>query len=125
MADKNSSDENYYRDIVSGIQIRVMKFTTKPALKIVLSILSLILIFLQLRLWIGEGSVATIHHLETEIDIQSTKNSTLVNRNEALLKDVNDLKNGLDSLEERARGELGLIKEGETFYLIVDEQPGQ
>ena len=125
MADKNSSDENYYRDIVSGIQIRVMKFTTKPALKIVLSILSLILIFLQLRLWIGEGRVATIHHLETEIDIQSTKNSTLVNRNEALLKDVNDLKNGLDSLEERARGELGLIKEGETFYLIVDEQPGQ
>ncbi len=125
MADKNSSDENYYRDIVSGIQIRVMKFTTKPALKIVLSILSLILIFLQLRLWIGEGSVATIHHLETEIDIQSTKNSTLVNRNEALLQDVNDLKNGLDSLEERARGELGLIKEGETFYLIVDEQPGQ
>ena len=125
MADKNSSDENYYRDIVSGIQIRVMKFTTKPALKIVLSILSLILIFLQLRLWIGEGSVATIHHLETEIEIQSTKNSTLVNRNEALLQDVNDLKNGLDSLEERARGELGLIKEGETFYLIVDEQPGQ
>lgn len=125
MAGKNSSDENYYRDIVSGIQIRVMKFTTKPVLKIVLSILSLILIFLQLRLWIGEGSVATIHHLETEIDIQSTKNSTLVHRNEALLQDVNDLKNGLDSLEERARDELGLIKEGETFYLIVDEQPGQ
>ncbi len=102
-----------------------MKFTNKPTLKMVLAILSLILIFLQLRLWIGEGSVSTIQHLETEIATQSNENSTLLNRNEALLQDVNDLKNGLDSLEERARGELGLIKEGETFYLIVDEQPGQ
>ncbi len=125
MVGKNSSDENFYPDIDSGIQIRVMKFTNKPTLKMFLAIVSLILIFLQLRLWIGKGSVSTIQHLETEIATQSNENSTLLNRNEALLQDVNDLKNGLDSLEERARGELGLIKEGETFYLIVDEQPGQ
>ena len=48
-------------------------------------------------------------------------NQGLSDRNAILENEVRDLKNGMGSIEERARSELGLIKDGETFYLLVDE----
>jgi len=94
-------------------------------MKTILVALVLVLIFLQVQLWRGEGSVSDIWQLDREIVEQSDENAGLQARNDALLQEVNDLKNGLDSIEERARNELGLIKKGETYYLILDhtEEP--
>jgi len=90
-------------------------------MKTLLAVLALLLLLLQTKLWQGEGSLSDIWRLDREIAAQSQANQQLQRRNDALLQEVNDLKNGLDSIEERARSELGLIKKGETFYLILDE----
>ena len=102
-----------------------IKINPKTSLKLVLALFGLVLLWLQIRLWTGPGSLAEINRLETEIATQILSNAELRKRNQALLQDVSDLKNGLDSVEERARSELGMIKKGETFYLIVDKESGQ
>ncbi len=89
-------------------------------LKLVLAVLLLILLLLQVRLWSGAGSLADIDRLGREIEVQQSDNALLQERNEALRKEVSDLKNGMDSIEERARSKLGLVRKGETFILIVD-----
>lgn len=91
-------------------------------MKLVLAVLLVILLLLQVRLWSGAGSLAEINRLEGEITVQESDNALLVERNEALREDVNDLKNGLDSIEERARSQLGLVRKGETFILVVDQE---
>jgi len=90
-------------------------------MKYVLGLLVVVLVLLQIRLWRGEGSLADIDRLEHEIEAQAVANRGLDARNEGLLGEVSDLKTGLDSVEEHARSELGLIKQGETYYLIVDK----
>jgi cell division protein FtsB len=57
--------------------------------------------------------------LKTEVALQVTQNANLTQRNSLLKADINDLKIGLEAVEERARNELGLIKQGETFYRIL------
>ena len=91
-------------------------------MKTILVLLLLVLLMLQVRLWTGAGSVAEIVRIENAIDAQNAENAQLEARNGVLMEDVSDLRNGLDSIEERARNELGLIRQGETFYLIVDEE---
>lgn len=90
-------------------------------MKLVLAILLVILFLLQVRLWSGAGSLADINRLDGEISLQQSDNGLLVERNEALREEVNDLKNGLDSIEERARSQLGLVRKGETFILVVEQ----
>jgi cell division protein FtsB len=92
-------------------------------MKTVLVILLFVLVLLQVRLWIGPGSVADIARLENKIVEQQGENDELQARNSELMDEVSDLRNGLDSIEERARNELGLIRQGETFYLIVENDP--
>lgn len=92
-------------------------------MKTILVTLLLVLLALQVRLWAGAGGVAEIVQLENAIDAQNAENAELQARNDVLMEDVSDLRNGLDSIEERARNELGLIRQGETFYLMVDEEP--
>jgi cell division protein FtsB len=89
----------------------------------VLGILLLILVLLQARLWTGAGSLAEINRLDQQIALQNQENADLALRNQTLEDEVSDLKNGLDSIEERARSELGLIRKGETFYLLVEDAP--
>jgi cell division protein FtsB len=92
-------------------------------MKTVLAILLVVLVLLQVRLWAGAGSMADIVRLENEIAEQNEENAGLQARNSILMEEVGDLRNGLDSIEERARNELGLIRQGETFYLIVEDDP--
>ncbi len=92
-------------------------------MKTILAILLVVLVLLQVRLWIGAGSVADIARLENQIEEQNQENAGVVARNSVLMEEVGDLRNGLDSIEERARNELGLIRRGETFYLIVEDDP--
>jgi len=76
---------------------------------------------LQLRLWIGDGSLAEVWQLRGEIEKQQQENHVLAERNRRLAAEVKDLKEGMDAVEERARSQLGMIKKDETFYLIIDE----
>lgn len=89
-------------------------------MKFLLGALLLVLLLLQLRLWSGSGSLQEINRLEAEIRAQEQENAVLEQRNEALRREVADLKTGQEAIEERARSELGLVRRGETFYLISE-----
>jgi cell division protein FtsB len=81
--------------------------------------LILALALLQYRLWVGEGSLAEVWALSGQVEAQRQENHQLGERNAALAAEVADLKQGLDAVEERARSELGMIREGETFFHVV------
>lgn len=87
-----------------------------------LIVLSLILMFLQYRLWVGEGSLAQRQVLKHKVEVQQQENEVLRERNRVLANEAANLKDGLESVEERARTDLGMIKEGETFYMVVDKE---
>lgn len=83
-------------------------------------LLFVLLLSLQYRLWVGDGSLAEVWDLYQQVEIQRDENQHLRERNQALEAEVQDLKQGLGAIEERAREELGMIKEGETFYQIIE-----
>jgi len=87
-------------------------------------LLVVLLVLLQYKLWVGDGSFAEVWDLYQQVEIQREENQQLHERNEALEAEVQDLKQGLGAIEERAREELGMIKEGETFYQIIEEPVG-
>ena len=92
-------------------------------LKLVIGLLMVMLLVLQYRLWVGEGSLAETHSLSLKVAEQKEKNRLMQQGNEQLAAEVKALKTGLDEVEARAREELGMVKPGETFYLVVDESP--
>ena len=85
-------------------------------------ILLVLLALLQYRLWVGDGSLAEVWRLTERIRAQEEENEALGQRNRLLEAEVRDLKEGLDAIEERARHELGMVKKGELFYLVVEEE---
>jgi len=91
-------------------------------MKWLFGILIVLLCALQYRLWIGEGSLAQANRLEQELKVQHAENDRLLERNRLIHVEVEDLKTGLDTIEERARKDIGLIKKDETFYMLLDEQ---
>jgi cell division protein FtsB len=74
---------------------------------------------LQYRLWFGKNSVPDYLALESEVQRQIVDNDKLKQRNKLLYADTDDLKSGVEAIEERARNELGMIKEGETFFRLI------
>ncbi|GAB2191114.1 FtsB family cell division protein [Sessilibacter sp. MAH2] len=94
-------------------------------MKVTIAILTVLLLILQFRLWIGEGSLANVAQLETAISEQKTLNSIDAERNQTLEAEILLLKSGHESTEEIAREQLGMIKNDETFYLVVDEKPAE
>ncbi|HEY7884069.1 MAG TPA: cell division protein FtsB [Cellvibrionaceae bacterium] len=89
-------------------------------MKWLLVVLTIMLLGLQYRLWIGEGSFAERAQLEREISIQLADNERQRERNRLLAVEVDDLKSGHNAIEKRARNDLGMIKKGETFFMIYD-----
>jgi cell division protein FtsB len=87
-------------------------------------LLVLIVIFfgLQTRLWFGEGSLAHKAELDEQLRLQNLENEKLRQRNEIIARDVKSLKTNLDAIEEKAREDLGMIKQGEVFYLVTDKE---
>ena len=83
--------------------------------------LFLALAALQYRLWVGDGSLAEVWQLKGQIEQQQTENGEQRRRNRRLAAGVQDLKEGLEVIEDRARSELGMIHSDETFFQIVDE----
>ena len=82
--------------------------------------LVILLVYLQYRLWLGDGGLLELWNVHQEVESQREENARLRERNEALNAQVLDLKQGLDAIEERAREDMGMVKQGETFYQIVE-----
>jgi cell division protein FtsB len=88
--------------------------------RVTIAILLILLVLLQVRLWTGDGGMRDIWHLKYEIARQQQENEGLRERNEALEAEVEDLKQGEAAVEERARAELGMIRQDETFFQTVE-----
>ncbi len=84
--------------------------------------LVVLLLLLQYRLWLGNGSLPKVQQLEQIKSSQQEENKLLEERNRSLSAEVIDLKQGMEAIEERARSEMGMIKSGETFFQIVDRE---
>ena len=76
---------------------------------------------LQVRLWTGQGSFVHVNGLGEKVSLRSAENDRLRGRNAVLKAEILDLKQGLDAVEDIARSELGLIKKGEIFFLLVED----
>lgn len=90
-------------------------------MRILIAILLTVFVMLQYRLWVGKGSLAEVSNLKHEISQLDQELVKLKERNRALQAEVEDLRSGISAIEERARSELGMIKEGEIFYQVIDD----
>ncbi len=89
-------------------------------LKALTLIFVILIALLQYPLWLGKGSWLRVWDLSRQLATQQEKNSALKARNETLDAEVRDLKSGRAAIEERARSELGMIKQDEVFYQVLD-----
>jgi cell division protein FtsB len=89
-------------------------------MKILIAGLIALLLSVQYRLWIGEGSIAHRVELQRKITRQQGENAALRERNRILALEVDALKSGYAAIEERAREQMGMIKKDETFFMIID-----
>lgn len=88
-------------------------------MKSLIIIFALLLLFLFGRIWFGQGSHTEIYRLQQQIDYQTEQNKQQIEINEQLRAEVDELKDEDDAVEEHARSELGMIKEGETFFQTI------
>lgn len=84
--------------------------------------LAALLMLLQYVLWFGDGGLRDLWQLQGQVDRQEAENQRLEDRNAALAAEVKDLKTGLEAVEARARLELGMIKDDEVFYQVIDSE---
>jgi cell division protein FtsB len=89
-------------------------------LQLLFAVLLVILLGLQYRLWVGEGSLAEVAMLKRQLARQNDELGALKELNATLQAEVDDLKQGLAAIEARARSELGLIREDETYFQLLD-----
>lgn len=92
-------------------------------MRVLIVLLLVVFAALQYRLWLGQLSVTDYLRQKEEIATQQTSNQELIKRNRMLLADVNDLRQGQEAIEERARNELGMIAEDEIFFRIIPQDP--
>lgn len=88
-------------------------------MKVIAAILFMLLLLFQAQLWFGSHGVFQLWSLQDDIGEIKQNNDILSQRNEQLHAEVVELKEGKEALEERARSQLGFIKEGEVFYRVV------
>ena len=91
-------------------------------MKWAISLLAVILMSLQYKLWVGDGGIPEVLQLQREVSLNQTEKLKLEERNQSLYAEVSDLRKGLDAIEERARSELGMVGKDEVFYQIIPSQ---
>ena len=84
-------------------------------------ILALFIVGLQYPLWLGKGSWLKVWEVDQALKKQLAENERLARRNASLEAEVNDLKTGYEAIEERARSELGMVRQDEVFFQVMDE----
>ena len=82
-------------------------------------VLGMLVVLLQYRVWVSDQGVREVARLSAAVEAQTAANIEQRDRNRQLVAEVNDLKGGLTALEERARSELGMVGDSETFYQVV------
>ncbi|MGB2971202.1 MAG: cell division protein FtsB [Candidatus Competibacter sp.] len=90
------------------------------SMQILVAVLIAALVALQYLLWIDEDGVRQSYALRISVQAQTEQNVALNERNRALEADIKDLKTGLTAIEERARSEMGMIRQDETFYRLLE-----
>ena len=85
-------------------------------------ILAVLIVALQYPLWLGKGSWLKAWEVDQELTKQNAENTRLQARNGSLDAEVKDLKTGYEAIEERARSELGMVKQDEVFFQILEPQ---
>ena len=89
-------------------------------MKVLILIIILLIIHFQYRIWLGDGSIEQINAYQQRLDDLKKQAEEKKERNDALYAEVLDLRTGQEAIEERARDELGMIKEGETFFHVLE-----
>lgn len=84
-------------------------------------VLALLILLLQYPLWLGKGSWLRVWEVDRQVKVQKETNQKLDARNASLDAEVRDLKQGFEAIEERARDELGMIKQDEIFFQVLEE----
>jgi cell division protein FtsB len=88
-------------------------------MRLVTVVLIVLLVLIQYPLWWGHGGWLRVHELQQELAQQEQKNDDAKLRNERIEGEVQDLQNGTNAVEERARFEMGMVKDGEVFVQFV------
>ncbi|RTE87118.1 MULTISPECIES: cell division protein FtsB [Gammaproteobacteria] len=91
-------------------------------MRILTLVMVLIVLALQYRVWFGEYGARDIRELKQEVLRQQEANATVAQRNQLMYADIEDLRNAHEAVEERARNELGLIRENETFFRMIPRE---
>ena len=90
-------------------------------MKLLAAILGALIVLIQYPLWLGKGGWLRAWEMDRQLEAQRATNRLLEARNGALAAEVRDLKQGIEAIEERARYELGMVREDEIFFQIVDQ----
>lgn len=85
--------------------------------------LAALIVLIQYPLWLGKGSWLRVWEVDQQIRAQRETNRQLQARNNALEAEVRDLKVGLEAIEERARSELGMVRQDEIFFQVLEAAP--
>lgn len=88
-------------------------------MRLLMLILVLALLAIQGRLWFSDQGLRETQRLRDAVELQRQENTALAQRNDALEAEVRNLRDGLEAAEERARADLGLVRENETFFQLV------
>ena len=92
-------------------------------MKIIAFVLLVLVLWLQYKIWLQDGGIPEVLQLQDEIELVKAEVARLRDRNTSLHAEVKDLKKGLDAIEERARSEMGMIKQGEVYYQVIESEP--
>ena len=87
-------------------------------MKLLAAVLAALIVAIQVPLWVGRGGWLRVWDVDRQLDAQAARNEQLEARNGALAAEVKDLKQGFDAIEERARYELGMVKNDEVFFQV-------
>jgi cell division protein FtsB len=92
--------------------------TSPDIVRILALIFFALIVALQYPMWLGKGGWLQVRELDRQLAAERDTNEKLKARNEALDADVRDLKSGFEAIEERARSELGMVRNDEVFFQL-------
>lgn len=93
-------------------------------MRVLAAVLAFLIVVLQYPLWLGRGGWLRVWDLDRQVSAQKDQNDKLKRRNAALDAEVQDLKQGFEAVEERARSELGMVRQDEIFFQIIPAGAG-
>ncbi len=92
-------------------------------MKFIALLLVLLLVMMQVNIWLTKDGYSRVAEIKELIQDQQKENNAMVSRNSQLREEIKDLKDGYSAIEEKAREDIGMIKEGEEFYLLTEPRP--